>query len=245
MFIINKKFVFVNFIGYICSMNYQIIKDEAKLRSFIDWLPELHNGETYYVTLFARSKYSSEKGLLSGDKQQLKRFTSTKELLYDKIKQLEVEVGCYKQNGISIPQETLALYINPNPRSLEKAAKNTLIALANAITSDYNGYNPHKLVLSEIQKAASRKVYMDFDIDGTELSVIMGGLEGNVNLDACRILNTRGGYHVLVETLKIKPEYKNLWYRGLSGISGCDVKGDNLIPVVGCTQGDFVPHFTL
>ena len=61
-------------------MNYNIIQDEALLRSFIDWLPALRKGETYYVTLLARSKYVAP-GVLTSDKAQLKRFTSDKDLL--------------------------------------------------------------------------------------------------------------------------------------------------------------------
>ena len=85
-------------------MNYTIIKDETLLHNFIQWLPDLEAHETYYVALFARSKYSKTLATnLSGDKAQLKRFTSNKELLFDKIKQLECEVGAYKLKGITIP----------------------------------------------------------------------------------------------------------------------------------------------
>lgn len=108
--------------------NYKIVLDEQKLKNFIDWLPDLKNDETYYLCLFSRSKYNPiDSGVkMSADKQQLRRFTSNKEYMFDKIKQLEVEIGCYKHRHQPVPQESLALYITPNPRSFIKAAKKGL-----------------------------------------------------------------------------------------------------------------------
>ncbi len=221
-------------------MNYKIIQDEQLLNSFIDWLPELEKGEIFYITLFARKKYCDVK---ISDKAQLKRFTSNKEFLFDKIKQLECEVGSYTSDGYSIPQEALALYIHPNPRSLEKAAKNSLIKFAELITKDYNGYNPHQVVMSEIQTSCSRKIHFDLDFDGVDYEKTIELVKQNINIDCVKTLMTRGGFHLLIDLAKLDKKYEKNWYNALTKLEGCDVKGDNLAPVVGCSQGGFIPHF--
>lgn len=56
-------------------------------------------------------------------------------------------------------------------------------------------------------------------------------------------LKTRGGFHILIKLQDIAKQYEKTWYRALTSINGCDIKGDNMIPVVGCTQGGVIPHF--
>lgn len=224
-------------------MNYEIIKDPALLRDFIDWLPDLDAGEIYYVCLFARKKYIPADIPFSADKAQLKRFTTDKARMFDKIRQLECERGAYTIKGQPAPQEALAIYINPNPRSFEKAAKNSLIRFAELITREYSGYNPHQEVLTELQKAASRMIFFDLDFDGVDMGETLAQIGQHINMGCVQVLKTRGGFHVLIELAKIDPAYTKTWHRAISALPGLDIRGDNLIPIPGCTQGEFTPHF--
>ena len=227
-------------------MNYQIIKDENILKEFIEWLPNLEEGETYYVGLLARSKY--EKGdTIKSDKQQLKRFTSRKEDLFYKIWQLECPVGAYTQKGNPVPQESLAIYITPNPRSMYDATFSGLATLAKCIQHQKRTHNPHQEVMNEIQRSKSRSCFVDFDIDYKEPNyerfLKPWVFERVGNTANVKVIETRGGYHVLVDPSTVEEPFKKNWYQELAKHPHTDQTGDQLIPIPGCTQGDFMPNF--
>ena len=220
-------------------MMYSIINDPMLLDRFIfEWLPELRPGEQFYGALFARKKYDST-GTITSDKGQLKRFVSTKEFLVQKIWQLECRVGSYSFNGRPVPQEALALYIMPNPRSFKGALTKSLVDIAKLISNGDFERNPKQMVMTNLQKSASRKVVLDFDFDNMVYSPHYFDF---INEDCLTVLSTRGGFHVLVELKKIDPSIKSTWYKKMVEV-GCDVRGDNLIPVPGCVQGGYTPYF--
>ncbi len=231
-------------------MNYKVIQDEKLFRDFIQWLPELQPHEKYYGCLFCRSKYLKDaEGKntfphIKTDKAQLKRFVSNKDRLYEKVKQLEVEVGAYLQGGKPIPQEGLALYISVNPRDMYKASINTMVKLAQSIRDQNVLMNPHQEALSEIQRTKSRTVYVDFDVDDTSeerINSLHKEISEYINLDAVTFLRTKGGMHLLVDTKKIEKQFVKSFYMNLAKIS--DQSGDTMIPVPGCVQGTHIPHF--
>lgn len=219
-------------------MNYKLIQNETILKNFIDFLPELNKDECYYVTMFARKKYNAT---IKSD-YCIKRFTSIKEHLIDKIKQLECEIGVYKCDGVPVPEDSLALYITVNPRSLIKASKATVKEMLDKLLSDNNIFNPQKLSLINIQKSCSRTVYFDFDFDNINIEEIKDDIKLAVNEDAAKILHTRGGFHLLIELDKIDEFHKKGWHQNMSKIKNVDAKGDNLIPIPGCRQGDSMPY---
>lgn len=231
-------------------MNYEIIKDEKALMDFIEWLPDLNEYETYYVCLFARNKYLKDlvgNNLIphiKSDKQQLKRFTSHKKDLFKKIAQLECPIGSYMQKDTPIPQEALALYISVNPRSMYKAIYGSIKKLTDCLQNSNLNVNPHQEVMSEIQRSKSRTVYVDFDLDNkSNLAGLKSYIKGTVNEEAVTLIETRGGYHILIEPSKVDLPYKNTWHQNLSKLEGVDQIGDCMIPVLGCAQGQFIPKF--
>jgi hypothetical protein len=58
-----------------------------------------------------------------------------------------------------------------------------------------------------------------------------------------KIVETRGGYHVLVDPSTVEESFKKNWYQELAKQPHTDQTGDQLIPIPGCVQGDFMPRF--
>lgn len=226
-------------------MNYKVIQDEQLFLKFIEWLPDLERNEMFYCCLFSRKKYCPEL-VYSSDKSQLKRFTATKNTLYDKVRQLECPIGSYRLKDREVPQESLVLYINPNPRDLIKASFESIKELATCLQNKSQGFNPYQEVISCIQRASSRKIWFDIDIDQTDQNMLNHTIQiikETLNNDCLTFIKTRGGVHCLIETAKIKEEYKKTWYTQIMGLPNIDQTSDQLLPVVGCCQGGFVPYF--
>jgi hypothetical protein len=218
--------------------NYKIITDEKALREFIDWLPELNDGECYYCMLYARDKYFKELGRSS---VKLKRFTSSKTYLFEKIKQLECEVGSYKVGELSIPNEALYLQIMPNPRSQTKSAKFLFKYLVDALFAPYNGFSLHQETLTAYQKNPSKMRFFDFDFDNTTIEEMSPEINKVINPEAINYIKSRGGFHLLVEINKISPEFKKNYYNNIKKLLHVDCSGDELCPIPGCVQGLFTP----
>lgn len=230
-------------------MNYKIVKYEEDLQNFINELPDLKDGQKFYYCLFARKKYGATEGLKS-DKNQLKRGTTTKERMIRDFKKLEVEIGSYEIDGVSINQDSLCLYMTPNPRDMHKAGLKTIKELVNFVAEERIIYNPHAVSLNQIQ-VSGVKYFFDIDIDvkqGKSLDIeeLEDWIKGKVNPQAIwNIVKTRGGYHILIELKRVSGEFKNSWYNNFSKSSNdvfdVTMSGDNLLPVPGCVQSNFSP----
>lgn len=225
--------------------NYNIIGDAFALGEFVDWLPELVDNEAYILTLFARKKYGAKRDVM------LKRTLATnKNKIASKIGAMEIRQGGYSYEGDGVePINThLSVYINPNPRCLHKASYNALVELSKKLRDGHTP-NPSSLAMSEVQKAVGTKHFIHLDIDmvgdiADEKEFFLDGLDSIINKDAYTLIETQGGYHMLITADKVDPEFKRSFYQNLTSLDGVDVCGDQLMPVVGCLQtGDFTPCF--
>lgn len=225
---------------------YDIITDSDALDDFINWLPELEENHKYYACLFGRKKYQPDGGInlpwIKSDKGQLKRLLTNKEMMRQKIEQLECPVGSYQFKGNSFPQECLALYITPNPRDTYRCLTKGITQLVKMIECQARNANPHQEMMSEIQRTPIQsKPFSVFDLDDKDEDKIKRMIE--VVDGYCDVIETRGGYHLLVHN-KFGGDISNkMWYPELKKMPDVDVAGDCMSPVVGCTQGMFTPRF--
>lgn len=236
--------------------NYMIIVDEMELDEFIDFLPELKDGEAYYISLMARSKYlkgTQYESLIKGDRSKLKRAIATdKKRIKQKIRQMESAMGTYDDDkGNVIPQESLALYITVNPRNLKMASKNLGKSILDAL-AEGKYLNPHTESLKAIQTSKSERRYLEYDFDVDKRIISAIDLKNEIveatglTSDYFVIVETRGGYHVLINTSKMKGlkfnwnvPFVELWKKYSTDV---DNGGDQMIPVPGTFQGGFVPR---
>lgn len=216
------------------AKTYEIITDEKLLREFIEWLPDCAENEQFYCCLFMRKKYCPDVPWIKSDKGQLKRFTSKKEFLFDKIAQLECKVGAFRYGEHAVPQESLALYISPNPRDLWTATHKSIAHLANVILCGGKNSNPQQEVMSEIQKSIGNKKYIMFDIDSKDDKIIESCIKACDGY--CDVTETRGGYHLFVHKDQVgKISNQTGWYLTIK--KHADVSGDALTAPWGTYQG--------
>lgn len=226
-------------------MRYEIIKDEVVFNKFIDeiLLPLMDN-EQFYLTLFSRKKYDTT---ITMDKGTLGRTTATKEWIFDKIKKMEVELGTYKIGGQEVSQDSLVVYISPNPRNLRNASFTTIKSLLHNIKLE-KYQNPKSIAMNSIQISCGTKHYSHFDVDidnkreeyKNNLKLYVETVVGSSAI--FHIIETKGGYHILILNNTVEEIYTKSWYSKICKIVGIDQKGDMLLPIPGCVQGDFIPQ---
>lgn len=228
----------------------KIITNRDALEQFINLLPNNKEEERYMLYLFARKKYNYVEGL-KADKCQLKRIMCRKKDIVDCLEKLEVKQ--YKFGDILIPQDNLVVYIQPNPRDMRKAARETQSQTVTNLL-DSGNLNVKSIFYNEMQKYAKDKRFFMLDVDWEtsfkeeDLELLTNILTEILGYTPLR-LKTKNGVHVLIETEKIISANKNKWYNSVKAIKNNNFKitmsADNMCVIAGAIQANFSPYILL
>lgn len=225
-------------------MNYKLIHNVNELQKFIDFLPCLKQNEGYFLILIARKKWYPESGISSSHK--LKRETvNDKSKIIQTIRQWEVAEGAYYSNGIPIDQRNLGVYIGYNPKDQYKACFELINQCLANIKTNKENINVKSLANDVIQCSNGSKNFIDIDVDikeNEDYLDIVKFIKSVIDESNLTFIKTNGGFHCLVRL----NELGSKWYNQLKSHpfkSEINIMGNDLIPVVGCNQGQFIPHF--
>jgi hypothetical protein len=216
----------------------QLILDEEELKKFVDGLPVDSVGDFgYFIMLFARKKYGAPADYT------LNRNCVHQDHIISTIKKQQIPSECYvDSHGNPLPATSLAYYINPVPRSYKTASFRLLSNLAGMLaTNPTKVKNPKSLALTALQTSKALNFRINhFDLDLEDKDEI-GEIFKFVNPSAVTLIETRGGYHVLISADQVEDQYQKSYYQNISKFKHCDVKGDGLLPIPGTNQGGFCP----
>ena len=215
--------------------SYKFLYDENELKKFVEKINsfyKLENDEVIYIALFSRNKYLSEEEKKFVDlarsnvvNRQICRGISFEEISRA-IGKMECREGSFiDRSGNGIPNKCLIPYFSFNPVSPIDAFNDTQRCFVEYIleiekssrkgrTDKSNTYSRLQRIdaqyMSQLQHATSRSVIVDidFDIPYDKIDFIKMAKEkfDKRNLNYF-IVDTRSGFHVLIEKASIKYDY--------------------------------------
>jgi hypothetical protein len=163
------------------------------------------------------------------------------------------------KEGQPYPFESYVLYMTVNPRDMMKATYQCVNNMSQMMYDSFKNKTEVQkskrldiVTMSEIQASTGSKYYLDIDIDIADkkrASVYVKTIKEDILLGANLIpIETRGGFHVLVEISSIPLNKKNTFYIDLKTLSenakhndngDVEFKADSMIPIPGTIQGGF------
>ena len=237
-----------------------LIVDERQFNSFVyDVLPDLADGEVYFVSLSARNKYLTEEErqcyLLGRTEMFLRTIVRSKDQFRHKMRELGASLdGRRTKSGYCFPEKAIVVYVNINPSNMVKASTElakTLVGMQNdLLTGMLNDKQPSmngflrldRLAMDSIQKATGRRVFLDIDLDSTNVDDVRL-LQNSLGDLPFHVVQTHGGYHFLVyrehlnnSNVKLHEVVKQLDNQLKPLGKECVFNGNGMIPLPGTLQ---------
>jgi hypothetical protein len=243
-----------------------MIVDRKQFDAFINILPDLKQDEVYFFSLSARNKYLTaeerQEYALGRTEMFSREIARDKEGIYYVMNKLKASLQYRKtNNGKTIPEKALVIYANINPSStikayqlfkqeIDKQVNDVINTFLNSKEPNFEGLTRiNRELMNCIQKARSRKYYIDLDIDlynkGTNKCVddLTSFLKENKSV--FYKIETFSGYHFLVkkETVPNNLFSKMNEYRLSMYIKEIEFNKNEMIPVPGTLQAGKLVKF--
>jgi hypothetical protein len=233
-------------------MTYQFIVDEVEVRKFYKHHLSKYADSKYLsfiIIPIARRKY--------WDKLSVSQFTVNTKLqstredednFVQEIRKYEVKEGLYNDNGVPIPRDAFGFYITANPMNELKGYF--------LFQKEINGYIeqmvsrnevPHFKMMS-VYKSCLHKCpendYVKLDVDTKDYEHIdeLKQLFKKHGIVPHLVIESRGGYHVVLEKKKLGKEHKTLYDFCTANETWVTVEKNPLLVIPGTAQGGFVPR---
>lgn len=240
-----------------------LIRNSLQYERFVNFLPDLERDEVYFLSLSARNKYLTDDEREKYDLGRTEMFS--RHIAFDKdgielaLRKMQADLAVRRtRNGSEIPEKALVVYFNVHPSSTVKAYRRFSEQMdrhyEEAFLGTLNGSEApdmwipfHRMrtnLMNHIQKAFSRKLVVDIDIDGEDAEQskdLMWQVRDFLTYHDCHymIIQTQGGYHMLVPTKylgKHVPLYQKL--NELDNTTEGEVKFNSnaMVPLPGTLQ---------
>lgn len=204
---------------------YVLIGDESELRFFFDYvMPPLTKTEVFFLSLSARNKLltdeEKERIQLGRTEMFSRKVVRKKEWdrFYRTIKKMETATGSYTtKNGSNIPSHAIMCYFNVNPsdslkayREFNQTMNEYMFELGQCASTGSDASNvldrikkQDRLLMNCYQKNRGTRYWLDFDFDIPKEQYLLNHLyelvyEVQKRNGIAYIIETQGGYHVLV-----------------------------------------------
>jgi hypothetical protein len=217
---------------------YNFIHDEQELKRFhSEIMPELKEFEVFFLSLSCRKKYLT--------KEEREKYHITRAEMFDRklirtndysrlarsVHKYEVAEGGYMtKNNLPVPQHCMTIYLNINPSNSLKALKEfngKIVDWQYEITSGNKEAFSKKFnkldveLMNCYQRNRGTKHWIDIDFDVPKEFNAPGILSEELKFSGVKFfwINTKSGYHLLVDRNSIKYDPRRICKRGISELS--------------------------
>lgn len=226
---------------------YKLVWSEEEIKRMADFLKTSEN--TYMMNMSIRKKYDpSVQVKTTWVHRKVLNHVSAHQFVR-MVKSYQVEKGLYvDDNENSIDEKALVLYMSINPRDPMSACQKLFHDLSDAFTDKSAPIitNTHGQILKHLQSSCTNKRFHTLDIDDKSLEGDVKILIQNLHLPVATVIETRGGFHILLDSEKLSKEQRTgiyQWKINLENANMVEYLKDAFCPIPGTIQGGFCVHF--